>query len=108
MSLLLVIIGAFLNAVMDLLENENFNSSIFRRWNPAFWYKRESWKYARKIYGYKIDGWHISKSGMIILLLIYSEFNDNHYSIPQKIMMVCLLGMAWNMTFNMSYEMMKK
>jgi hypothetical protein len=59
----------FFNACMDAFENENFGESIFKRWSKKFWYKRESWKWARRVFGYKLDGWHICKSLCIIFFV---------------------------------------
>ena len=70
MSLVFFILAAVFNAIMDKLENENFYTSVFKNLNEKFWYKRESWKYAKKIFGYKIDGWHLAKSAMIICLCL--------------------------------------
>jgi hypothetical protein len=57
-----IILMGFFNACMDAFENENYFESIFKNWDQRFWYKRESWKYARKLGGYKFDAWHISKT----------------------------------------------
>lgn len=63
---LMVIAMVFFNACMDAFENENYFESRFKKWNPRFWYKRESWKHARKLGGYKLDAWHMSKSLMLL------------------------------------------
>lgn len=104
MILLLIILAAFLNAVMDLLENENFHQSVFRHWNQKFWYKRESWKHAKKIFGYKIDGWHIAKSCMIVTLITATVM---YQPIFHPVIDIGIMGMYWNVTFNFSYENMK-
>ena len=67
---ILVAIAAIINALMDVLENENFyESTITKNWNPNFWYKRESWKHSTRILGYRVDGWHICKTLWICLLM---------------------------------------
>lgn len=77
LSLLFFSLIVFFDAVCDALENENFFESIFRNFNQKFWYKRVSWQFAKKIFNYKLDAWHISKSlkvGCIILSMqTYSE-----------------------------------
>jgi hypothetical protein len=62
-----VVMASFFNACMDAFENEpNFNESIFKKWDKNFWLKTVSWSSAKKVFGYKIDGWHLSKSLMVI------------------------------------------
>jgi len=95
---ILIITSAFLNAVMDLLENENFSSSKFSKLNPRFWYKRESWKYAKKIFGWKFDGWHIAKSLMIFC--ICAMIADNGFQ-------WVIYGITWNISFSLSYKLLK-
>ncbi len=69
MWLIAVFISAVLSSIADILENENFFTSRFKNLNPKFWYKRESWKYAKKIFNYTFDGWHITKSLMVVSFL---------------------------------------
>jgi len=99
-SVIFIILAAFFNAVMDKVENENFINSIFKNWNPKFWYKRISWQYATKIFGYKIDAWHLAKSCMIVCMTLaivnYISF------IP--IIDFFLLGIIWNISFNFFYK----
>lgn len=103
LTYILFLIAALLNAFMDIIENENFHKSIFKNLNQRFWYKRESWKYAYKIFGWKFDAWHIAKSLMIILItlsiILYKPF------IP--IIDMIVLGVVWNITFNTSYKLFK-
>jgi hypothetical protein len=96
---ILVIIAAVLNAVMDILENENFHSSRFVKWNEDFWYKRESWKHARKIFGWKFDGWHVAKSLMLFALL---------GAISNSWIQWLTLGAVWNTVFGLTYKFLKK
>lgn len=106
-ALLFIAVAAMLNAIMDLLENENFHKSIFYRektfglyWD-SFWYKRESWKYAKQLFGYKFDGWHISKSLMIIsfafAIVLYNP-------IILWWIDIIIMGIIWNVTFNLFYH----
>jgi len=94
-----VVIAAVLNAVMDILENENFHSSRFMKCNPKFWYKRESWKWAKKIGGWKFDGWHVAKSLMVMVLL---------WAAAEDWIQWVIMGIAWNLTFNVTYKLLKK
>jgi hypothetical protein len=95
---IIIALAAVFNAVMDLLENENFFESFFARFNQQFFYKRESWKYAKKILGYKVDGWHIAKSVAICLLLIPAAENWIQW---------LALGLIWNLVFVGSYKLLK-
>lgn len=102
-TLILIILAAYCNAVMDILENENFSSSIFRNLNPKFWYKRESWKYAKRIFGWKFDGWHVFKSLMLILLMIAVVSYKPIFGWIDFI----LFGMVWNINFSFAYKTFK-
>ncbi|MBX3253904.1 MAG: hypothetical protein KF862_07150 [Chitinophagaceae bacterium] len=119
-SLLLIATAAMLNAFMDRIENENFYESIFRNWNERFWYKRTSWKYAKKIFGWKADAWHIAKSLMIIFVLtaistadysteirfwINGLFETKIYGVALNLL---LFGTTWNLTFNLFYNKLFK
>lgn len=104
-SLFFWILAAFFNAVMDATENENFYESIFRGKDQRFWYKRESWKYAKKVFGYKIDAWHLSKSAMIICFVLTAIFFD----LPVKkwhdvVLYIAVGGITWNLSFWLFYH----
>lgn len=101
LSYILVFIASFFNAVMDACENENFYESIFKRLPKDFWYKRESWKDAPKIGGYKLDVWHLSKSAMIICwataIIIFKQKHEwwGH---------LISIGLIWNVGFWLFYH----
>lgn len=97
--LALVSAAAICNAVMDILENENFYSSRFAHLNPKFWYKRESWQHAKKILNWKFDGWHVFKSAMVWMLL---------WGISDSFFQWVVLGIVWNVSFNLTYKFLKK
>jgi hypothetical protein len=99
---IMVAMAAVFNAVMDRTEEPvNFNESVFRGKNQRFWLKSVSWQYARKIFGWKADMWHISKSAMIILLcgamVFYKPWIPYYLDILP-------LGFIWNMVFNIFYN----
>lgn len=100
LSSFLVILAAIFNAVMDRLENETFFTSIFKHENERFWYKRESWKYAKRVFNYKIDGWHLAKSAMIICLCLAIVFYTPMFGWIDFV----LFGLLWNLTFNIFYN----
>lgn len=101
---ILIAVIAFLKACADAFENENFFESIFRHWNQRFWYKRESWKYARKIFGYKLDAWHICFTLIVICLglLPSCEFKGSWWVILINV------GMIWNAVFVFFYHVVFK
>jgi hypothetical protein len=90
----LVALAAIFSAIADILENENFLNSKLKRLNPKFWYKRESWKYAKKVFNYKVDGWHLCKSAMIILLV---------WKASDSLLEFVVLGAIWNAAFGVMY-----
>jgi hypothetical protein len=102
---LLIAFAAALNAAMDILENENFHASIFAKLDQTFWYKRESWKTARRIFGWKLDAWHIAKSAMIVTL---ATAIITHEATAPGLQELLLIGAVWNLTFNTAYKLMKK
>jgi len=106
MSILFVIVASFFNAIMDWVgDSVHFNGSIFKNRNPNFWNKDVSWNHAKKVFGYKFDAWHLSKSMMIVLLVfaicthftpIYKWWAD-----------IFILGFAWNISFDIFYYLLK-
>lgn len=97
---LFIALAAFFNACCDAFENENYFESIFKHWEQRFWYKRESWKYARKIGGVRLDGWHIAKSLMIISFAASLCFD---YRGSGWVVMLNA-GITWNVTFVLFYH----
>lgn len=97
---LLIAVMAMLNACMDAWENENYFESIFKSWNQKFWYKRESWKWVKKLGGFHIDSWHLAKSLFIICisLLPSCEFAGSWWVI------VLNIGIIWNLVFKLFYH----
>src|ERR1044072_4898033 len=63
-SLIFFFLAGVFNAFMDSIEEGHFQNSIFSKLDPKFWYKWESWKWAKTIFGYRFDAWHIAKSLM--------------------------------------------
>lgn len=98
---LLIFLAAFFNAVMDACENENFEESILKKWDRRFWYKRDSWKYTKKIIGYRPDAWHLSKSLMIICFVLAVIFYE-----PKHEWWVVFIscGIIWNVAFWLFYN----
>ena len=100
-SALFILIAAICNAMMDILENENYYGSVFRNYDDHFWYKRESWKYAKKIFGYKFDAWHIAKSVMIVCLILAAILYEPVFG---QLYDFLIGGCIWNIGFVLFYH----
>lgn len=112
MFLLCIALAAICNAVMDNLYVYRIGGSIFNKYDAAFWCKDVSWNKAKRVFGYKIDAWHLFKSAMIIFLcasaVVYHQlpnwwFHFSYWWLDAfKDMAAC--GIAWNMVFNLFYN----
>lgn len=100
-SLTLIAAAAIFNALMDAFENENFYESIFKHWNAKFWYKRESWIYAKRLGGYKFDAWHIFKSLMVISLCLAVVL---YQPVFKWWIDFLIAGAVWNVVFVLFYH----
>jgi hypothetical protein len=115
-SAIFILLAAFFNAVMDAVENENFFESIFKNLPKQFWYKRESWKYVKKIFGYRPDAWHLSKTLMLFCFtgaVISFAASVISFSLPLKkwqdvAMYVAAFGVIWNASFWLFYHVIFK
>jgi|ERR1044072_9366270 hypothetical protein len=108
-SAVFILLAAFFNAVMDAVENENYFESIFKNLPKQFWYKRESWKYAAKIFGYKVDAWHVSKTLMVFCFAgAVISFNLPVFKWQDVAMYVAGVGVMWNVTFWLFYHVIFK
>lgn len=94
-------LAAFFNAIMDSVENEHILSTRFAALPGKFWSKLVSWNTAKKLFGYKFDAWHLSKSAMVICiafsLLLYKQLFGFWIDF-------LLIGCLWNHTFNGFYS----
>lgn len=110
-SLVFIGLASFFNACMDAWENENYFESIFKHWDQKFWYKRVSWQYVSKIFGYHLDGWHLAKSAMIICIggAIYTEqFSNQIWHTTSTLLNIgidiLIMGIIWNLGFTLFYH----
>lgn len=109
-TVLLVVIAAILNAVMDSIENEHIWDTKFANYKDKpifnnFIYKRESWNKAKKIFNYKLDLWHISKSAM--LLAIFGAAATNvpiTGTLWELLLRIVGFSLIWVLTFNLFYN----
>lgn len=102
---ILIFLAAFFNAVMDAVENENYYESIFKKLPVQFWYKRESWKYVKKIFGYRPDAWHLAKTLMLFCFagaVIAFDLPVNKWH--DVTFYIATLGIIWNVTFWLFYH----
>jgi len=111
LPLVCIILAAVCNAVMDRIDDENIHDSIWKGSNWEWWYKRESWDNAKKIFGWKYDGWHVFKSAMIVFLIsaiviaCYTGPLFNFGTTWQMIgLQIIFYGFVWNGTFNLFYD----
>ncbi len=101
-SYILIFIAAFFNACMDAFENTpNFNESIFKNLDKRFWCKDVSWQYAKKLFGYKFDSWHLAKSAMIFCLVGAIVIYRPHH---QWWVHFISMGIIWNVGFWLFYH----
>lgn len=100
-SALFIFLASLCNAVMDILENENFHGSVFGKLNPHFWYKRDSWRWARMVFQYRLDAWHLFKSAMVVSMILAVVL---YRPIVNWWFDVLFYGFIWNTTFGISYK----
>ena len=101
-SYLFVFLASFFNACMDAFENTpNFDESIFRNLDKKFWCKDVSWEYAIKVFKYKLDSWHISKSLMIICICSAGAILKKDYLWWAHLIK---MGVIWNGFFWLFYH----
>jgi hypothetical protein len=100
-----ILLAAFFNAVMDAIENENYFESIFKNLPKQFWYKRESWKYVKKILNYRPDAWHLAKTCMVVCFAgAVISFNLPVLKWQDVAAYVLAIGFVWNAAFWLFYH----
>lgn len=103
---ILILLAALFNAVMDRVgDTVAFNNSIFHKKDPAFWCKDVSWRYAKKVFGWKADAWHIAKSSMIICLVAGAVLYNPAFNVWIDFF---AFGALWNASFNIGYNTLFK
>ncbi len=127
-SLLLVVLAAICNAVMDTISF-HYKISIFTKFNPQWWNPAISWKnkyvdyskfaeytgkvsklekrifilnlFSIKYPTFLTDAWHFFKSLMIVLLGFAIVL---YVPVVNIYVDIILVGFAWNLTFNVFYN----
>lgn len=99
-------LAAFFNAVMDTISDApHYNKSVFKNLPQQFWLKEESWKYAPMILSYRCDAWHFCKSLMVIFIVAAIVFTSMGELIFRPWLTFIALGLVWNGTFNLFYNL---
>lgn len=75
-TLLCLVLAAFFKSVADTVA-DHYYVSVFRNLSERFWNKQVSWKYAKKVFAYPIDAWHLSNSCMIVCFVIGAVVYDD-------------------------------
>jgi len=118
LSYIFIVLAAVFNAVMDRVENSiQFKVSVFKNLNSEFWCKTISAHSKNFIpfTKYRVDAWHLAKSGMIICFVssaaFYHPFVENflqpfidNYALAGKVIFIILGGGIYNLTFNLFYN----
>jgi hypothetical protein len=110
-----IILSAIANAIADRLENlVAFNDSVFYKRDPKFWCKEISWQYARKIFSYKIDAWHLAESFQVLILLVALLMPLLRLKLPgihglrDLLLLYMALGAIYNIIFLIFYNRILK
>lgn len=106
-SPILILFAAVFNSIMDKTETIiSFNNSVFRNLNQSFWCKvNSSEKPFFTFTKYRISGWHLAKSLMIILFALAIVLYQPIFNWCIDFLIV---GMIWNITFNLCYNKLFK
>lgn len=103
LNIILWILACACNAIMDTLKH-HFGTSVFKNLNPKFWDPNVSYKHAYIIpyTGYKVDAWHLFKSGMIICMALGTALSTPVS--PYVLLDTLIFGVIWNMLFGILYN----
>ena len=89
----------------------HFHKSVFNGLDANFWDPSVSWQHAKIIpfTKYKVDAWHLFKSGMIIficmgLMFAYMSNGIADFNILSFTVILLVLGVLWNATFNLFFN----
>ncbi len=97
-----ILLAAFFKAVADTLTH-HFDSSVFRWWDQRFWNAAISWQYPHylKFTKYKVDGWHLANSGMIVCFCVAVCL---HHSALAWYFEIPIAGTFFNLSLNLFYN----
>lgn len=102
MSILFIILAAIFKAIADTLVH-HFDTSVFKYKDRRFWDASISWQYAHylRFTKYKIDGWHLANSGMIVCFCLAFVF---HHPFLKWWIELLITGVLFNVVFNLFYN----
>lgn len=102
LSALFILLAAICKAVADTLQH-HYGSSLFRFSNRRFWDPEISWKYAKFLpfTKYRLDGWHLANSGMIVFFCMAVVFHHPWVSWYYELL---IAGILFNVVFNLFYN----
>lgn len=110
-------VAAVMNAIMDKLETEiSFDNSIFCNEDKNFWCKPISAHHVPflKWSRYRPDGWHQSKTAMIVYIAISIGFVylagavSGFITWYAPLIIIAWVGIVWNLSFNTAYKLFTK
>jgi hypothetical protein len=102
-----ILLAGVCKAVADTLQH-HFQQSVFKWWDPRFWDGAVSWQYAHylKFTRYKIDGWHIANSLMILFFCLAIAFHKTgRFDVFLEVIMY---GGLFDIAFNIFYNKILK
>lgn len=99
-SPVLIFLASAACATYEILDRKFFDSR-FRKLNPNFWYQHQSCKVAPKIFGYRIDAWHLLKSLMVTCLILAIVLHRPTLAWYWELL---IGGAIWNGTFTLFYH----
>lgn len=99
-SLLIIFLAAMFKAIADTVDH-HFDTSIFRLYNQSFWNRDVSSEKAKRIFGYKIDAWHLALSAQIVCWLILPFVHEQKL---RWIWELAIGGLFFNIVFNIFYN----
>ena len=104
-ALILISVAAICKAFSDTIAH-HFDTSIFRGKNRDFWEANRVNSAAKRIFGYKVDAWHLSNSLMITCFIAAIFFGGNlHNTIKVSVWVTFVAYGAWfNIVFNIFYN----
>lgn len=107
--ILFVIIGAFFWAGASVMQFR-YSTSIFATLkNQGFWNPALSHNTAPRILNYKVDGFHLFQSASILSFSVPIAMKLAEKQVFNEVWLnflfwYLILGLAWNLTFQNSYE----
>ena len=99
-ALACIILAAICKAVADQVDH-HFGESVFKNLNPEFWDRDISQDKAKRIFGYKLDAWHLFLSVMIVLMILAIVLHENKLPWYWELL---IGGAVWNLIFNLFYN----